>query len=217
MRSKEDAMDYRYFPEPDLGPISVKEDWITEIKNNQPELAQEKRERYIKEYSLPEYDATQLTSEKSLADLFEKILETGANPKKVSNYLMGETMRLLKEQEKEVDDINFSPKHLGTLIKLQEEGKINSNMAKEIFEHIFNEDIDPEVYVKEHGLQMESNEDELKDIIKKVIDDNPKSVEDYNNGKEKAIGFLVGQTMKLTKGKANPGMVNKLLKEMLSN
>ena len=217
MRSKEDAMDYRYFPEPDLGPISVKEEWITEIKNNQPELAQEKRERYIKEYSLPEYDATQLTSEKSLADLFEKILETGANPKKVSNYLMGETMRLLKEQEKEVDDINFSPKHLGTLIKLQEEGKINSNMAKEIFEHIFNEDIDPEVYVKEHGLQMESNEDELKDIIKKVIDDNPKSVEDYNNGKEKAIGFLVGQTMKLTKGKANPGMVNKLLKEMLSN
>ena len=217
MRSKEDAMDYRYFPEPDLGPISVKEEWITEIKNNQPELAQEKRERYIKEYSLPEYDATQLTSEKSLADLFEKILETGANPKKVSNYLMGETMRLLKEQEKEVDDINFSPKHLGTLIKLQEEGKINSNVAKEIFEHIFNEDIDPEVYVKEHGLQMESNEDELKDIIKKVIDDNPKSVEDYNNGKEKAIGFLVGQTMKLTKGKANPGMVNKLLKEMLSN
>ena len=106
---------------------------------------------------------------------------------------------------------------MGTLIKLQEEGKINSNVAKEIFEHIFNEDIDPEVYVKEHGLQMESNEDELKDIIKKVIDDNPKSVEDYNNGKEKAIGFLVGQTMKLTKGKANPGMVNKLLKEMLSN
>lgn len=215
MRSKEDAQDYRYFPDPDLVPIIISDEWILDVKNKQPELRDERKARYISEYNLPEYDASIITGSKKLADIFEETNKECNNPKKVSNWLMVETMRLLKENNMDDTDIKFSPANLAKLIKLTDDGKINSSVAKEVFEKIFAEDIDPEKYVEEKGLVMDSNEDDLKAIVEKVIAENPQSVEDYHNGKTKAIGFLVGQTMKATGGKANPGMINKLLKELL--
>ncbi|MBQ3585008.1 MAG: Asp-tRNA(Asn)/Glu-tRNA(Gln) amidotransferase subunit GatB [Lachnospiraceae bacterium] len=215
MRSKEDAQDYRYFPEPDLVPIIISDDWIQKIKDNQPEFREEKMARYISTFAIPEYDADIITSTKKLADIFEETVSLGANPKKVSNYLMGETMRLLKEHEKDPEDIDFSPENLAKLIKLVDANAINSSVAKEVFIKIFEEDINPEQYVEEHGLKMDNDEDGLRSIIEEVVAANPQSVEDYRNGKDKAIGFLVGQTMKETKGKANPGIINKILKEIL--
>lgn len=215
MRSKEDAQDYRYFPEPDLVPLVISDEWIAEIKARQPEFRTEKMARYKQEYGLPDYDAEIITGSKYLADFFEATTELCQKPKKVSNWLMGETMRLLKEREMEPEEIRFSPANLAKLIALTEEGSINSTVAKEVFEKIFDEDIDPDSYVKEHGLKTVNDEGELRGAIEQVIKDNPKSVEDYRNGKEKAIGFLVGQTMKAMKGKANPGMVNQILKELL--
>lgn len=215
MRSKEDAQDYRYFPEPDLVPVVISDEWLEEIKSRQPELREEKLIRYKEEYELPDYDADILTGSKKLADLFEATTELCGKPKKVSNWLMGETMRILKEQAKEPEDITFSPGHLAKLIDLADAGTINGTVAKEVFEKIFAEDIDPETYVKEHGLGAVNDEGALRATIEQVMKDNPQSVEDYHNGKEKAIGFLVGQTMKAMKGKANPGMVNQILKELL--
>ena len=215
MRSKEDAQDYRYFPEPDLVPVVISDEWLEEIRSRQPELREEKLIRYKKEYELPDYDADILTGSKKLADLFEATTELCGKPKKVSNWLMGETMRILKEQAKEPEDITFSPGHLAKLINLADAGTINGTVAKEVFEKIFAEDIDPEAYVKEHGLGAVNDEGALRATIEQVMKDNPQSVEDYHNGKEKAIGFLVGQTMKAMKGKANPGMVNQILKELL--
>ncbi len=171
--------------------------------------------RYRQEYGLPDYDTEIITSSKHLADLFEATAELCRKPKKVSNWLMGETMRLLKEREMEPEEIRFSPEHLAKLIALTEEGSINSTVAKEVFEKIFDEDIDPDAYVRDHGLKTVNDEGELRAVVEQVIKDNPKSVEDYRNGKEKAIGFLVGQTMKAMKGKANPGMINQILKELL--
>ena len=215
MRSKEDAKDYRYFPEPDLPPLVVSAPWIEEIRQRQPEFREEKKERYMREFELPAYDAEQLTSVKKLADLFEETVKEGASPKKVSNYLMGETMRLLKETEKDPEELSFSPVNLAKLIRLTEAHVVNSTVAKEIFLKIFEEDIDPEAYVQENGLAQNSDEDSLTEIIKKVMEENPKSVEDYRGGKEKAMGFLVGQTMKATKGKADPEVINRILKQQL--
>lgn len=216
MRSKEDAQDYRYFPEPDLVPLVISDAWIAKMKEGQPEFRTEKMERYKQQYGLPDYDAEIITGSKYLADFFEAATELCQKPKKVSNWLMGETMRLLKEREMEPEEIQFSPANLAKLIALTEEGSINSTVAKEVFEKIFDEDIDPDSYVKEHALKTVNDEGELRSVIEQVLKENPKSVEDYRNGKEKAIGFLVGQTMKAMKGKANPGMVNQILKELLA-
>ena len=215
MRSKEDAQDYRYFPDPDLVPILISDEWLEEIRKAQPEFREEKKARYQEEYGLPEYDADILTGTKKLADIFEETVALGANPKKVSNWLMVETMRLLKEKEMDAEDISFSAENLAKLIKLADSQAINSTVAKEVFEKIFAEDIDPDKYVEEKGLKTVNDEGALRSTIEQVIADNPQSVEDYRNGKEKAIGFLVGQTMKAMKGKANPGMVNQILKELL--
>lgn len=215
MRSKEDAQDYRYFPEPDLVPLAISDAWLQKIRDNQPELRDEKLKRYLEEFGLPKYDAKILTSVKKLADLFEETTELCEKPKKVSNWLMGETMRLLKEHEMDAEDISFSPANLAKVIALADEGVINGTVAKEVFEKVFQEDIDPETYVEGQGLKTVNDEGALRETVARVIADNPKSVEDYRNGKEKAIGFLVGQTMKAMKGKANPGMVNQILKEML--
>lgn len=215
MRSKEDAQDYRYFPEPDLVPVIISDEWLEEIRSRQPELRTQKLERYEKEYEIPRYDAEIITSSKRMADLFEETTKLCGKPKKVSNWLMVETMRLLKEHEMEPEDIRFSPEHLAALVNLADAGTINSTVAKEVFEKVFAEDIAPEKYVEEHGLKTVSDEGALRSTIEQVIKDNPQSVEDYRNGKEKAIGFLVGQTMKAMKGKANPGMVNQILKELL--
>ena len=215
MRSKEDAQDYRYFPEPDLVPIVINDEWIAEIKARQPELRTEKLERYKKEFGLPDYDAEIITGHKKFADLFEATTEICKKPKKVSNWIMGEIIRLLKENEMDPEDIRFSPVNLAKVIDLADSGAINSTVAKEVFEEVFKHDIDPDKYVEEKGLQTVNDAGELQTVVEQVIRDNPQSVEDYRNGKEKAIGFLVGQTMKAMKGKANPGMVNKILKELL--
>ncbi len=215
MRSKEDAQDYRYFPEPDLVPIVISDEWLNEVKSRQPELRTEKLARYKSEYEIPEYDAKIITESKHMADIFEATVAICNKPKKVSNWLMVETMRLMKANEMEADDLSFSPENLAKLIELVEAGTINGNVAKEVFEEIFLKDTDPEKYVEEHGLKMDNDVDGLKVILEKIIADNPQSVEDYNNGKKKAIGFLVGQAMKETKGKANPGIINKMIQEML--
>ncbi len=215
MRSKEDAQDYRYFPDPDLVPIIISDEWIEDIRKEQPELRDEKRARYKIDYDIPEYDIDIITSSKHMADIFEDTISEGANPKKVSNWLMVETMRLLKEKEMESEDIRFSSANLAKLIKLTDASTINSNVAKEVFELMFTDNIDPEKYVEEQGLGTVSDEGALRTVVEEVIANNPASVEDYRNGKEKAIGFLVGQTMKAMKGKANPQMVNEILKEIL--
>jgi len=215
MRSKEDAQDYRYFPEPDLVPIVIDDEWIEKIKAKQPEFRDEKLERYKKEFDIPEYDAEIITGTKKMADIFEATTAICNKPKKVSNWLMVETMRLLKENEMEAEDISFSPENLAKLIEMADAGEINSSVAKEVFEEIFKNNIDPEKYVEEKGLKTVSDDGALREVIEKVVADNPKSVEDYNSGKKKAIGFLVGQTMKAMQGKADPGMVNKILKEIL--
>lgn len=215
MRSKEDAQDYRYFPDPDLVPVSISDAWIAEVKARQPELQEEKAERYKKEFDIPEYDINIITSSKSLADMFEAATAICHNAKKVSNWLMVETMRLLKEKEMEPEDITFTPENLAALIHLTDENAINSTVAKEVFEKMFSENIDVEQYVEENGLRMVNDEGALRETIEKVMAENPQSVSDYQAGKTKAIGFLVGQTMKAMKGKADPGMVNQILKELL--
>ncbi|WWR21426.1 Asp-tRNA(Asn)/Glu-tRNA(Gln) amidotransferase subunit GatB [Lachnospiraceae bacterium JLR.KK009] len=215
MRSKEDAQDYRYFPEPDLPPLVISDAWINEVKARQPELRTEKMARYRKEYGLPDYDTEIITGSKHLADLFEAAAKLCGKPKKVSNWLMGETMRLLKEQEMEPEELTFSPANLAKLVALTEAGSINSTVAKEVFEKIFHEDIDPDSYVQEHGLKTVNDEGALRAAVERVIQENHQSVADYRNGKEKAIGFLVGQAMKAMKGKANPGLVKQILKELL--
>jgi aspartyl-tRNA(Asn)/glutamyl-tRNA(Gln) amidotransferase subunit B len=215
MRSKEDAQDYRYFPDPDLTPVYISDAWIQEIKARQPELRSEKLARYQTEYDIPLYDAEILTGSKKLADLFEETSKLCKKPKKVSNWLMGETLRLLKEKGMEPEELAFSPENLAKLIDLADSGAVNNQVAKEVFEKIFAENVDPEQYVEAHGLKTVSDAGALRSVVEGVLAANPQSVEDYKGGKEKALGFLVGQTMKEMKGKANPAMVNALLKELL--
>ena len=215
MRSKEDAQDYRYFPDPDLAPIVVSDAWLAQIKANEPEFRTEKMERYKSEYGIPEYDIEILTNTKHMADIFEQTVALGADPKKVSNWLMGETMRLLKEKSMEPEDLCFSPENLAKLIKLTDSRAINSSVAKEVFEELFEKDIDPESYVEEKGLKTVNDEGALRKTIEEVIARNPKSVEDYHSGKTKAIGALVGQTMKAMQGKADPALINQILQELL--
>ncbi|MBD5464772.1 MAG: Asp-tRNA(Asn)/Glu-tRNA(Gln) amidotransferase subunit GatB [Lachnospiraceae bacterium] len=215
MRSKEDAQDYRYFPDPDLVPIQISDEWLAKIRDNQPEFRTEKMKRYKEEYEIPDYDIDIITNSKHLADLFEATVAICKQPKKVSNWLMVETMRLLKEQDMEPEDIRFSPENLAKLILLTDSKAINSTVAKEVFEVMFDKDMDPEAYVEEKGLKTVNDEGALRKTVEEVVAANPQSVEDYHNGKQKAIGFLVGQTMKAMQGKADPAMVNKLLKEIL--
>ena len=215
MRSKEDAQDYRYFPDPDLPPVFISDAWIEQVRAKQPELREEKIKRYQETYGIPDYDIRIITDSKHMADLFEATVALGAQPKKVSNWLMVETLRLLKEKEMDAQDIRFSPEHLAALIGLVDRKEITTTVAKEIFEMMFAEDVDPVAYVEEKGLKTVNDEGALRKAVEQVIADNPQSVTDYRNGKEKAIGFLVGQTMKAMKGKADPAAVNKLLKELL--
>ncbi len=215
MRSKEDAKDYRYFPDPDLPPVNISEEWIKNIKDAQPELQIPKKERYISEFKLPAYDAGILTSSKKLADIFEAAVDCGSNPKKVSNWLMGETLRLLKDRSEDPEDIRFSAEHLSALIKLTESGAVNNTVAKEVFEKMYEENVDPVSYVEEHGLKTVNDEGALETVVKKVMESNPKVVEEYRGGKEKVLGFLIGQVMKELKGKADPAMAGEMLKKFL--
>ncbi len=216
MRSKEDAQDYRYFPDPDLVPVVIDDEWIARVKARQPELRTEKLERYQREYQLPLYDAEILTGSKHLADLFEETVALCGKPKEVSNWLMTDAMRLLKEHEKELEELSFSPANLAKLIRMVDGNVINRTVAKGVFEAIFAEDRDPEQYVDEKGLRVVSDEGALKEVIEEILQKNPQSVEDYKAGKQKAMGFVVGQTMRAMKGKADPAVVNKLVRELLS-
>ena len=215
MRSKEDAQDYRYFPDPDLVPVYISDEWLEQIRSRQPEFREAKMARYKEEFDIPEYDIGIITDSKHMADLFEETVAICKQPKKVSNWLMGETLRLLKEKNMDPEDIRFAPGNLTKLIGLVDAKAINSSVAKEVFEVMFEEDVDPEKYVEEKGLKTVNDEGALRKTIEEIIAANPQSVEDYHNGKDRAIGFLVGQTMKAMKGKADPAMVNQILKELL--
>ncbi|MBQ3027680.1 MAG: Asp-tRNA(Asn)/Glu-tRNA(Gln) amidotransferase subunit GatB, partial [Lachnospiraceae bacterium] len=215
MRSKEDSKDYRYFPEPDVPPVLISEEWIAEIRSYQPEFQEKKAERFVKEYGIPAYDAGILTQSKHLAELFEETAKLSGQPKKTANWFMGELLRLLKETGKEPEDIAFTPKHAADLIVAVETGKMNQANAKEVFAKIVEEDVEPLSYMEQHGLMSLSDTGALQEAIDEMIAENAAIVEEYRSGKEKVFGFLVGQVMKKTKGKADPGMVNTLLRKSL--
>lgn len=216
MRSKEDAKDYRYFPDPDLPPIVISDEWMEEIKSRQPELRTEKMARYQKDFSLSEYDSEILTGSKRMADLFEAVTSLCKKPKEVANWLMVDALRLLKEHEIEPEAMSFSPENLAKLIDLVDGGTINRTVGKEVFDKIFTDNVNPEQYVEEKGLKVVRDEGELRSVIEGIVAANPQSVTDYKSGKEKAFTFLVGQTMRTMKGKADPGEVNRILKELLN-
>ncbi len=217
MRSKEDAQDYRYFPEPDLVPIVVSDEWIEDIRKTIPELPEQRKARYIKEYALPEYDAFIITSSKTLADYFDACVKAGATPKIASNWLMGDISKVLNEKELEPSDIPFTADQLAKMIALIEKGTISTSAAKKVLSAMFESPEDPEKLVEKLGLVQVTDEGAIKDMVNEVLANNPQSVADFKAGKDKAMGFLVGQTMKLSKGKANPQIINKLLKEALEN
>ncbi len=211
MRSKEDVRDYRYFPEPDLPPIIVSEEWIDKIRRQQPELAHEKKQRYMTQFQIPAYDAGILTAEKAMADFFERAVEICDKPKKVSNWLMGETLRLLNENEMEAEQLRFPPASLAKLIDMIDDGTITGTVGKQVFERMFYENAEPETYVKEQGLAVIEDKESLEQAVREVISENPKSVADYHAGKERAMGFLTGQVMRKMKGRANPKQVQEIL------
>lgn len=215
MRSKEDAQDYRYFPEPDLVPIAISDEWLSEVRQRQPELRDQKIFRYREQYDIPEYDIGILTESKKLADIFEETVAICGKPKKVSNWLMVEALRLLKEKQMGAEELRFSPKHLAELIELVDSRAISGTVAKEVFEQIFAYDTPPGQYVKEKGLMTVNDEGALREAVTQIIATNPQSVADYKAGKTKAMGFIVGQTMKEMKGKADPALVNAVVKELM--
>ncbi len=216
LRSKEEAHDYRYFPDPDLVPVVLDEEYIDRIKRELPELPDVRSRRYVEEWGLPEYDAGVITASLPLASFFEEcVKEYGGDPKAVSNWVMGELMRMLNEKGIEADGIPFPATHLAGLLRLVDDGTISGSAAKRVFTEMFETGEQPKVLVERLGLSQISDEKVLTEVIKRVMDKNPKSVEDYRSGATKAMGFLVGQTMKETRGKANPALVNKILKQLL--
>ncbi len=216
MRTKEDAKDYRYFPEPDIPPIDLLEKYLQLLRTEQPELAHEKRKRYLTDWSLPEYDAQMLTGDKALAEFFEACVALGADPKQTSNWILGECLRRLSSDGLEPHNIPISPATLVRLITLVKDGKLNRNTAVRVFDAVFANNGDVDAYVAEHGLEQVSDAELVQAAVKKVLAANPKSVEDYKSGKEKAFGFLVGQTMRELKGQAAPQVVNEILRNTLS-
>ena len=212
MRSKEDAKDYRYFPDPDLPSVYIDDEWISRVKKAQPEMQPEKAARYQKDYGLSEYDAaSQLTQSRHLAELFEKTADLCGNPKKAANWFLGETLRLLKERGLEEEEVEFSPEHLAALIASVEKGEVNNQGAKEVFEKIFDEDVEPMAYIEAHGLKISQSAGEAEAVVDKILAANADAVEKYKNGEEKVLGFLVGQIMKEMKGKCNPGQMKELI------
>ena len=215
MRDKEDADDYRYFPEPDLVSIKLSDEYINKIKNELPELPESRRKRYIDDYNLTEKAANFVTSSKYYSNLFEEAVEICKNPKTVGNLIMSDIARILNEREEEPDSLKFTGKELGDLVTLIDKGTISSSIAKKVLEELFNEVKMPSKIIEEKGWVQISDENAIKEVVQKVLDANPQSVSDYKAGKDKALGFLVGQAMKETKGKANPQMLNKLFLEEL--
>lgn len=217
MRSKEEAHDYRYFPDPDLLPVIVNDEWIKEIESILPELPEAKRKRFITEFSLPVYDSEILTQSKYLADYYETVTSVTKDYKSASNWIISEVLAVVNEKKIDILDFPITPVNLGKLINLINDGTISGKIAKEVFNFMLIDNSDPELIVKEKNLIQISDTGEIELIIKKIIDTNPDQVQEYRSGKEKVFGFFVGQVMKQTKGKANPKLVNEILKKKLSS
>ena len=215
MRDKEDAQDYRYFPDPDLVAIKLSEEYIENIRKSLPEMPESRKQRYLEEYKLSEKDAGILTSSKYLSDLFEKASEICGNYKAVNNWIISDISRILNETEMDPIEIPFDAKQLAKLVTLIDKGTISSSIGKKVLEELFENPRDPEDIIKEKGWIQISDEGAIKEIVRKIIEANPQSVADYKGGKDRALGFLVGQAMKETKGKANPQMLNKMFAEEL--
>ena len=215
MRDKEDAQDYRYFPEPDLVAIKLSEEYIENIKNSLPEMPESRKQRYLNDYKLSEKDATILTSSKYLSDLFEQASAICGNYKAVNNWIISDISRILNETEMDAIEIPFDAKQLAKLVTLIDNGTISSSIGKKVLVELFENPRDPEDIIKEKGWIQISDEGEIKEIVLKIIEANPQSVADFKAGKDRALGFLVGQAMKETKGKANPQMLNKMFAEEL--
>lgn len=217
MRDKEDAQDYRYFPDPDLVAIRLSDEYVENIRKSLPELPESRRDRYIKEYNLSEKDAKLLTSSKYLSNLFEGALEICGNAKAVANWILSDISRILNEKELEPENIPFTAEQLAKMIELIDKGTISSAIAKKVLTELFENPKNPEEIIKEKGWIQISDEGAIKEVVMKVLENNPQSVADFKGGKDKALGFLVGQAMKETKGKANPQMLNKMFLEELGN
>ncbi|MBN1664105.1 MAG: Asp-tRNA(Asn)/Glu-tRNA(Gln) amidotransferase subunit GatB [Deltaproteobacteria bacterium] len=216
MRGKEEAHDYRYFPDPDLVPVEIGKDWIAEIEKTQPELPQEKRERFIREYQISSYDAGVLTASRALADYFEEAARQAGKPKIAANWIMGDILKFLNEDKRSVKDCPILPADLAALIRLIDDGTISGKMAKEIIDVMYKTGKKPGAVIEEKGMVQITDESALAKTITGIIEANPAQVEQYRSGKEKVFGFFVGQVMKATQGKANPKLINDLLKKMLS-
>lgn len=215
MREKEEAHDYRYFPEPDLVRIKIDEEWIRRTEKGLPELPDEKKKRFVDKYKIPEYDAGVLTSSKALSEYYERCVELFPNPKVVSNWVMGDILRELKTENIDIKDCPLTPKNLAGMLKMIDNGTISGKIAKTVFEEMYRTGKPADTIVKEKGLLQISDEEGLSRIVDEVLAKNSDQVEQYRKGKDKLFGFFVGETMKATKGKANPQLVNKLLKEKL--
>ena len=216
MRSKENAQDYRYFPEPDLAPIVLSDEYIENLRSTLPELPDVKYKRYIEECKLPEYDANLLTASKDLAVFFDETVALGATPKTVSNWILGEISKVLNEESLSIKELNITSKQLAELIKEIEKGTISNTAAKKVFDEVLETGKEVADIIKEKGLAQVNDESEIKKIVEEVLSQNQKSIDDYKNGKTNALGFLVGQVMKASKGKANPQIINKLIMEVLN-
>ncbi len=215
MRSKEDAQDYKYFPEPDLPPIELSDEYVQHIKDTLPELPEAKKARYISEYSLTEYDADMICSTVQFASLFEKTVEITNNPKDSAHFIMGDIMKLLNDTQTLPENMSFRQESLGEVINLVNNNKISRDSAKKVLKAVFNDNVIPEDYVKENNMQMMSDTSAIKGVIEEIIAANPKAVDEYKQGKEKSFNFLIGQSMRALKGKAPAAEVTKLLKELL--
>ncbi len=215
MRSKEEAHDYRYFPDPDLLPLVIEENWIEEIKRNLPELAEQKAKRFVKEYGITEYDAAVLTEDKALSDYYEKCVLFYKEPKKIANWIMTELMRELKKDEREPSECPLAPKNLAMLIKMIDEGNISGKIGKDIFEEMYKTGKNPKEIISEKGLKQLNDVNLIEKIVDNVIKENQKQVSQYKNGKTAIFAFFVGQVMRETKGQANPQLVNEILKKKL--
>ena len=216
MRVKEGSSDYRYFPEPDIPRFVIDDAWIEEVRQSLPEMPAKRRERYINELELPEYDAMVLTQTKEMSDFFDATIANGADAKLASNWLMGEVSAYLNSEKLTLDQVKLTPENLAGMIQLIVDGTISSKIAKKVFQELIKNGGDPKVIVKEKGLIQLSDPAQLLPMINEVLDNNAQSVEDFKNGKDRAVGFLVGQIMKATKGQANPGVVNQLLQQELA-
>jgi len=221
-RTKEYAHDYRYFPEPDLPPLVIEKEWVEEIRKKIPELPDARRERFEREYGLPSYDAGILTSSKAFADFFEKTLSLYGSDaplekraKNVSNWMLGEVLRLLNKEGKDIDEVELKPEHLSELLTLIDRGVLSIPMGKEVLEEVFHKGTSPSEIVEKRGISQISSEEDIERVVVQVIRDNEKAVNDYRSGKEQALKFLLGQVMKATKGRANPQLALKILKEKL--